>query len=243
MMIEMSEIARVYELDGRSLRAADGVSLSVEAGEFVAIVGPSGSGKSTLMNLIACLDTPTSGTYKLDGMEVGSLDDDALSHARNSKIGLVFQSYNLLPRLTALENVELALLYRQKPGDIRLARAALESVGLADRANHWPSQLSGGQQQRVAIARALVNDPAVILADEPTGALDTRSGLEVMAIFQRLNREGRTIVLITHEDAIAEHAKRIVSIRDGRITSDQAVPQPREAEAELAKLPAGEVRA
>jgi len=203
MIIEMQDITKVYEMDGRSLRAVDGVSLQVEAGEFVAIIGPSGSGKSTLMNLIACLDMPTSGTYKLDGVEVGKLNDDELSLARNSKIGLVFQSYNLLARMTALENVELPLLYGMRSADGSSARRALEAVGLGERADYWPNQLSGGQQQRVAIARALINNPAIILADEPTGALDTRSGLEVMAIFQRLNREGRTVVLVTHEQRIA----------------------------------------
>ena len=177
MMIQMQGITKSYEMEGRSLRAVDGVSLQVEAGEFVAIVGPSGSGKSTLMNLIACLDTPTSGTYELDGVEVGKLDDDNLSLARNSKIGLVFQSYNLLARMTALENVELPLLYGTRSGDGSSALRALEAVGLGDRADHWPNQLSGGQQQRVAIARALINNPAIVLADEPTRALDTRSGL------------------------------------------------------------------
>ncbi|MHB1457748.1 MAG: ABC transporter ATP-binding protein [Armatimonadota bacterium] len=242
MIIEMQDITRVYEMDGRILRAVDSISLQVEAGEFVAIVGPSGSGKSTLMNIIACLDTPTSGLYKLDGVEVSKLNDDDLSLARNSKIGLVFQSYNLLSRMTALENVELPRLYGTQSGDGDHARRALGTVGLEDRINHWPSQLSGGQQQRVAIARALINDPAIILADEPTGALDTRSGIELMSIFQRLNREGRTIVLVTHEPAIAEHAHRIISIRDGRIVSDEPVAEPRQSDAELAKLPVEEVR-
>jgi len=237
MMLEMQEVTRTYDLGGQHVRAVNGVSLQIGAGEFVAIVGPSGSGKSTLMNLIACLDTPTSGTYRLDGVEVGKLDDDHLSQVRNSKIGLVFQSYNLLPRMTALENVELPLLYGTRHQDGKAAQSALEAVGLGDRSRHWPNQLSGGQQQRVAIARALINDPAVILADEPTGALDTRSGLEVMDIFQRLNREGRTVVLVTHEQAIAEHARRVVNIRDGRIVADEPVAHPREAGEELAKLP------
>jgi putative ABC transport system ATP-binding protein len=237
MMIEMSEITKVYGLGGQQVRAVDNVSLEVAAGEFVAIIGPSGSGKSTLMNLLACLDTPTGGVYRLDGEEVGALDDDALSRVRNEKIGLVFQSYNLLPRMTALENVELPLLYGAHHEDGKAARQALEAVGLGDRTHHWPNQLSGGQQQRVAIARALINDPAMVLADEPTGALDTRSGLEVMDILQRLNREGRTIILVTHEQPIAEHARRVISLRDGRIVADDRVAQPREAREELARLP------
>jgi len=243
MMIQMQDISKTYEMDGRSLRAVDHVSLQVAEGEFVAIIGPSGSGKSTLMSLIACLDTPTSGVYELDGAEVSKLEDDDLSQVRNSKIGLVFQSYNLLPRMTALENVELPLLYGEHEADGGAAQLALESVGLGERSHHWPSQLSGGQQQRVAIARALVTSPAIILADEPTGALDTRSGLEVMAIFQKLNREGRTVMLVTHEQAIAEHARRIISIRDGRVVSDETVAAPRQAEAELAKLPEKEILA
>lgn len=236
-MIEMSELTKVYGLGGQQVRAVDNVSLEVAAGEFAAIIGPSGSGKSTLMNLLACLDTPTEGVYRLDGEEVGALDDDALSRVRNEKIGLVFQSYNLLPRMTALENVELPLLYGAHHEDGKAARQALEAVGLGDRTHHWPSQLSGGQQQRVAIARALINDPAMVLADEPTGALDTRSGLEVMDILQRLNREGRTIILVTHEQVIAEHARRVISLRDGRIVADDVVAQPREAREELARLP------
>lgn len=236
-MIEMSELTKVYGLGGQQVRAVDNVSLEVAAGEFVAIIGPSGSGKSTLMNLLACLDTPTGGVYRLDGEEVGALDDDALSRVRNEKIGLVFQSYNLLPRMTALENVELPLLYGAHHEDGKAARQALEAVGLGDRTHHWPNQLSGGQQQRVAIARALINDPAMVLADEPTGALDTRSGLEVMDILQRLNREGRTIILVTHEQPIAEHARRVISLRDGRIVADDRVAQPREAREELARLP------
>jgi putative ABC transport system ATP-binding protein len=236
MIIDMQEITRIYDLGGQPVRAADGISLQVEAGEFVAVVGPSGSGKSTLMNLLACLDTPSSGRYFLDGVEVGRLDDNALSRVRNHKVGLVFQSYNLLPRMTALENVELPLLYGTSAEDGEAARAALEAVGLGERAHHWPSQLSGGQQQRVAIARALITNPAIILADEPTGALDTRSGLEVMEILQRLNREGRTVILVTHEQTIAEHARRVISLRDGRLVADEAVARPRQAETELAKL-------
>ena len=237
MIIAMQDVTRTYDLGGQQVRAVNGLSLQVEAGEFVAIIGPSGSGKSTLMNLLACLDSPTEGAYRLEGVEVGKLDDDRLSRVRNSKIGLVFQSYNLLPRMTALENVELPLLYGTSGEDGKAARAALEAVGLGERAHHWPSQLSGGQQQRVAIARALINDPAIILADEPTGALDTRSGLEVMDILQRLNREGRTVILVTHEQTIAEHARRVISLQDGRIVTDEAVARPRDARDELAKLP------
>jgi putative ABC transport system ATP-binding protein len=236
-MIEMQDVSKVYDMGGQQVRAVNGMSLRVEGGEFVAIIGPSGSGKSTLMNLLACLDTPTEGTYRLDGEEVGKLDDDALSRVRNERIGLVFQSYNLLPRMTALENVELPLVYGVGHRDGPAARHALEAVGLGERAHHWPNQLSGGQQQRVAIARALINDPAIVLADEPTGALDTRSGLEVMDILQRLNREGRTVILVTHEQTIAEHARRVISLRDGRIVADEAVTRPREAREELARLP------
>jgi putative ABC transport system ATP-binding protein len=241
-MIDMQNITKTYSLDGVEVYAVRGVSLHIETGEFVALVGPSGSGKSTLMNLLGCLDTPTSGTYTLDGIAVNELDDDALSRVRNEKIGFVFQSFHLLPRATALENVQLPLLYRREPagnplGGREAALQALAAVGLADRARHRPSQLSGGQQQRVAIARALVNDPAVLLADEPTGALDTRSGLEVMDIFQRINREGRTILLVTHEPTIAEHARRILRYRDGQIVSDEPVAAPRNAAEELDRLP------
>jgi len=236
MMLDMQDITKIYGMESQRVHAVNGISLQIEAGEFVAIVGPSGSGKSTLMNLIACLDTPTSGAYWLDGVEVGKLDDDQLSQVRNSKIGLVFQAYNLLARMTALENVELPLLYGTHQGDGAAAKRALEIVGLGDRLHHWPNQLSGGQQQRVAIARALINNPSIILADEPTGALDTRSGLEVMDIFQRLNREGRTVVLVTHEQTIAEHARRVVNIRDGNVTADEPVAHPRQACDELAKL-------
>jgi putative ABC transport system ATP-binding protein len=237
MIIDMQEVTRIYEMGGQRVQAVNGVSLQIEAGEFVAIIGPSGSGKSTLMNLLACLDTPTSGVYRLDGVEVGKLDDDQLSLVRNSKVGLVFQSYNLLARMTALENVELPLLYGTAHHDGKAAQSALEAVGLGERGHHGPNQLSGGEQQRVAIARALINDPAVILADEPTGALDTRSGLEVMDIFQRLNREGRTVVLVTHEQTIAEHARRVISLRDGKVVADEPVAHPRQAGDELAKLP------
>ncbi len=209
------------------VRALDGVSLRIDAGEFLAIMGPSGSGKTTLMNILGCLDRPTSGTYVLDGVDVSSLDADERAEIRNAKIGFVFQSFNLLPRTSALENAELPLIYGQGAlaGDERIerARSALRRVGLEGREDHQPSQLSGGQQQRVAIARALITDPAILLADEPTGNLDSRTSEEVLAIFQALNDEGRTVILITHEPDIARFARREVHFRDGRIISDEPV--------------------
>ncbi|MBI2324098.1 MAG: ABC transporter ATP-binding protein [Chloroflexi bacterium] len=215
--------------------ALQGVDLDISSGESVAIMGPSGSGKSTLMNVIGCLDVPDAGTYKLAGTEVGTLDDDALAAIRNKRIGFVFQTFNLLPRLNALENVELPLVYGGD-GHRRRERAleSLRLVGLGDRTNHRPSEMSGGQQQRVAIARALLNDPSLILADEPTGNLDSRSSAEILQIFQRLNDEGRTIVMVTHEPDVAEHTKRIVRMRDGRVHHDEPVAHRRRAEDELA---------
>ena len=230
-LIEVTDLRKTYRLGTLDVPVLNGVSLSVEHGEMVCIMGPSGSGKSTLMNIIGCLDAPTSGSYRLEGEEVSRWSDARLAAARNRKIGFVFQTYNLLPRLSALANVELALQY----GDRRNARArslqALESVGLGRRYRHRPLELSGGEQQRVAIARALVKDPAIVLADEPTGALDSRSSAEIMAILQRLNRDaGLTVALVTHEADIARHTRRIVSLRDGLIVSDEQVADPLVAE-------------
>ena len=226
-VIEVSDIRKTYRLGALDVPVLKGVSLAVEHGEMIAVMGPSGSGKSTLMNIIGCLDAPTSGSYLLEGEEVSRWGDARLAAARNSKIGFVFQTYNLLPRLSALANVELALQY----GDRRNARArslrALESVGLGHRYKHRPLELSGGEQQRVAIARALVKSPAIVLADEPTGALDSRSSAEIMAILQRLNRdEGLTVALVTHEADIARHTRRVVSLLDGLVVSDEPVAQP-----------------
>lgn len=240
--ITVDAVGRSYGAGDTVIDALRQVSFSVAAGEFVAIMGPSGSGKSTLMNLIGCLDRPTSGRLALDGEDVTRLSSDDLADLRRRRIGFVFQTFHLLPRLTALENVAMPLAYAGLSPRRAREKAAelLRLVGLADRMTHQPSQLSGGQRQRVAIARALVNDPTIVLADEPTGALDTRTGREILALLQRLNREGRTIVLVTHDREIAEHAGRVLNFRDGQLTGDARVEAPRDASAELAAMPGAE---
>lgn len=237
MIIRIENLGKVYKNGNIEVEALRKVNLSIGKGEFVSIMGPSGSGKSTLMNIVGCLDRSTSGEYELDGVNISKLGDRELAKIRNLKIGFVFQSFNLLPRISALRNVELPMIYAGIPAKERRKRAmsALERVGLAGRAQHKPNELSGGQRQRVAIARALVNTPAIILADEPTGNLDSASGEDIMAVFQELNREGVTIVLVTHEPDIAEHTKRVVSFRDGNLVTDRLVENPIDAR-EMIKL-------
>jgi len=246
-VISVRRLVKTYTVGEVEVRALRGVSLTVEPGEFLAVTGPSGSGKSTLMHILGCLDRPTSGEYFLEGRDVSRMTKDQLAEARNQQIGFVFQGFNLLARTTAIDNVELPLLYRGKMKAAerrRLALEALADVGLGDRAGHHPNQLSGGQQQRVAIARALITRPSILLADEPTGNLDSRTSIEVMGLFQRLNRErGITVLLITHEHDIAEYAARVLACRDGRIVSDQPVRQRRMAEAEIKALPVEEASA
>ncbi|MDR1398346.1 MAG: ABC transporter ATP-binding protein [Treponema sp.] len=236
-VIEIKGLKRLYELDGITVKALKGVDFSAEQGEFIAVMGPSGSGKSTLMNILGCLDKPSEGSYTLDSIETSTSDTDTFAFIRNQKIGFVFQAFNLLSRTSAIENVELPLLYsKARIKDARdRAETALREVGLGSRLHHLPSQLSGGQQQRVAIARAMVNDPAFILADEPTGNLDTEMTLEIMALFQQLNNHGKTIVMVTHEPELAVYMKRIITLRDGEIVSDTKVTERRSAADDLAK--------
>jgi putative ABC transport system ATP-binding protein len=226
-LIELRGVRKVYEVGAEQVRALDGVDLDVERGEYLAVMGSSGSGKSTLMNLLGCLDTPTEGTYSLNGEAVESLVDEELARIRNREIGFVFQTFNLLPRTTALHNVELPLIYRGLPRAERRERAAeaLARVGLADRARHVPNELSGGQRQRVAIARALVNRPSILLADEPTGNLDSATSAEIMALFDELQAGGNTVILVTHEPDIAQHAARRVTLRDGKVLTDERMPR------------------
>jgi putative ABC transport system ATP-binding protein len=225
VVIKTDSLAKVYEMGAEQVHALRGVDLEIRKGEYVAIMGPSGSGKSTLMNLIGCLDSPSSGKYWLAGRLVSDLDDDELAYIRNKEIGFVFQTFNLLPRATALHNVELPLIYNGTPAEERIEKAkkALERVDLTDRMHHKPNELSGGQRQRVAVARALVNGPSIVLADEPTGNLDSKTGEEIMGLFENLYQQGNTIILVTHEHDIAQHAHRIIHIRDGKIFSDEAV--------------------
>jgi putative ABC transport system ATP-binding protein len=225
VVIKTEELTKIYEMGAETVHALRGVDLEIRKGEYVAIMGPSGSGKSTLMNLIGCLDSPSSGKYWLAGRLVSDLDDDELAYIRNKEIGFVFQTFNLLPRATALHNVELPLIYNGTPAEERIVRAkkALEMVDLIPRMTHKPNELSGGQRQRVAIARALVNSPSIVLADEPTGNLDSQTGEEIMGVFARLHQQGNTIILVTHEHDIAKHAHRSIFIKDGKIFSDQAV--------------------
>ena len=228
-IIELKDVRRIYKMGTQTVKALDGADIVIYPGEYVAIMGPSGSGKSTMMNIVGCLDVPSSGTYILNGQDVSDMDDDELADARNREIGFVFQTFNLLPRVNCLQNVELPLIYAGYPRSKRreMAEKALDNVGLADRMDHKPNELSGGQRQRVAVARALVNNPSILLADEPTGNLDSKTGIEIMHLFEALHVAGNTILVVTHEEEIAQHSRRIVRLRDGKIETDERVENPK----------------
>ena len=227
-IIELQDVRRIYKMGTQTVKALDGATIKIYPNEYVAIMGPSGSGKSTMMNIVGCLDVPSSGTYILNSQDVSDMDDDELAAARNREIGFVFQTFNLLPRVNCLQNVELPLIYAGHKRSLRkeMAADALESVGLGDRMDHKPNELSGGQRQRVAVARALVNKPSILLADEPTGNLDSKTGIEIMHLFESLHDAGHTILVVTHEEDIAQHARRIVRLRDGKIETDERVGNP-----------------
>ena len=235
-LIQLRDVKKIYQMGTEAVHALDGVTLDVYPNEYVAVMGPSGSGKSTMMNIIGCLDTPTSGAYHLRGHNVGEMTDDELAAIRNKEVGFVFQTFNLLPRVNCLQNVELPLIYsgRKKGQRREMAERALENVGLGDRMDHKPNELSGGQRQRVAVARALVNNPSLLLADEPTGNLDTRTGDEIMILFETLYRRGNTLMVVTHEEDVAQHARRIIRLRDGLIESDVRVEHPVLADMDVA---------